>query len=1135
MVDSELIAADGRARRAALDVGRSFIVQAPAGSGKTELLIQRYLKLLAIVDEPEEIIAITFTRKAAAEMRERVAAALSRAGQGIEPAKPHERITHRAAAAAAQRDRERQWSLTRNPRRMRIETLDAFCAGVARLLPVTAAAGSSAGIVQDVDADALYGNAALATLDWLQSDGSESCAVAQVLAHLDNDTGRYVDYVARMLATRDQWLTITGSGDIDDDDALRRTLEGNIASLVTETLRVLRRRFARAAGETWIPLAAGAAENLQRAGRDSHPGAALAGLEEIPGAEAGALPAWRGLAALLLTGKGEWRRRLTAAEGFPPDDRKRKEAWLELTATLAGDPSLLDLLASVTRLPEPAYSDRQWQALTALFRVLPLAVSELRRLFAERSVCDYVEIALSAEAAIGDADSPGELALMLDHRIRHLLVDEMQDTSIGQYRMLETLTAGWTPGDGRTFFCVGDPMQSIYRFRNAEVGQFVHALAEGLPSLPLEPLVLHRNFRSGQVLVDWFNDVFSDVFPGADDPASGAVKYTQSASTEEHTGLGVVDCHALLDASVDAEGDLSCSIIERCLAAGPQDTVGVLVRSRTQLPALLAELRRRGIAHEAVEIDRLTDLPEIIDVLALTRALCHVGDRAAWLGILRAPWIGLTWTDLHRLVHDAPDAAVIDLLNDPSRLARLSDHAQSTLPEAIGILNAALAPGRLQELRDRVERTWYALRGPATARAADDIENVARFLDLLSGIEEAGTLADPASLRERLDAERVSSTAQPGCRVAVMTMHKAKGLQFDHVVLPSLGRYTSGGRKSVLSWLNLPGEGGEQRLIISPIGPSDAIEQDPLHAYIEAARKSSDSLELDRLLYVACTRARKSLQLCTHVESTADGDDELRQPDVRSLLRRLWPAVGRAMLASLPQPVARNETSADDETVLMQPTLKRLDPGWRLPDPPPLPRSAPPIDASSADSSTEITFEWVGSAARHAGTIVHRWLHRLTVDGGDVQWPAWEDIDRVSRRWAAEMGVTEQRLEDVSQRVRAALDGIAGDEQGRWLLTGAGHAELGLTGLVQGDLVSVVIDRVRFCDRRHWIVDYKTSVHGGGDLERFLQQEARRYRAQLQRYRSLYRAWSGAPDVATALYFPMLQRFVEVQTDSPGA
>ncbi len=165
--DAALLDADRRARRDALDVRRSFIVQAPAGSGKTELLIQRYLRLLATVDHPEEVLAITFTRKAAAEMQQRVVAALRKARAGSGSDREHERVTLDAAAAVLARDAEHGWRLIETPRRLRIQTLDGFCAGTSRMLPLTSGLGGTTLTVQDAEARTLYRAAALATLDWL--------------------------------------------------------------------------------------------------------------------------------------------------------------------------------------------------------------------------------------------------------------------------------------------------------------------------------------------------------------------------------------------------------------------------------------------------------------------------------------------------------------------------------------------------------------------------------------------------------------------------------------------------------------------------------------------------------------------------------------------------------------------------------------------------------------------------------------------------------------------------------------------------------------------------------------------------------------------------------------------------------
>jgi ATP-dependent exoDNAse (exonuclease V) beta subunit len=113
--------------------------------------------------------------------------------------------------------------------------------------------------------------------------------------------------------------------------------------------------------------------------------------------------------------------------------------------------------------------------------------------------------------------------------------------------------------------------------------------------------------------------------------------------------------------------------------------------------------------------------------------------------------------------------------------------------------------------------------------------------------------------------------------------------------------------------------------------------------------------------------------------------------------------------------------------------------------------------------------------------------------------------------------------------VTEALQATIQDEKGRWLVAGEGDAELPLTGLWNGKVVSIVIDRVRIdSDGTHWIVDYKTSTHEGGDLPGFLSQEMQRHRGQLQKYAEIYKAATAAT-VRAALYFPLLQEFCEVE------
>ena len=1115
---------DQKSRDDSLDVSRSFIVQAPAGSGKTELLIQRYLKLLSVVDNPEEVLAITFTRKAAAEMQFRVLSALQLAHRGEPPSQAHQKLTHTLARSALQRDAEFGWQLIANPRRLRIQTLDSLNAMIARLRPISSPeSASGVRIVVDAELKSLYRASAVATLDWLSDSGAMNAATREVLVHVDNNTWVYASYLAQMLATRDQWLPFVGSGLLTDEEseALRHRFEENLEAAVTDHLQ----RTDSAIPPTIVSEISGlqsyAAGAMRDSGNLSDSICELQGLTGLPVPQPENVPQWKGLTELLLTKSGEFRKRVDKRQGFPPGDAGQKMAMHALLEELAEHPQISELLHGVRALPPVHYSDEQWRVLLALFRLLPLAVTELKRLFAEQGVSDHIEIALTASAALGTAQNPGDVALLLDYQVRHLLVDEMQDTSSAQYRMLEALTGGWEQGDGRTLYCVGDPMQSIYRFRNAEVGEFLLARKSGIGEVMLDSLLLRRNFRSGQFLVDWFNTVFPELLAPRDDPLSGAVSYSDAVSVPQLAGVGHCYVHPVFGSRSEAEAELGCRVIAETLEANPDDDMAVLVRGRSQLPNLLAALRRAGIDYRAIEIDRLTDLPEVIEALALTRAAVHQGDRLAWLAILRAPWIGLDWTDLHALVKDDSSSTVWELLQDAERLASLSETGRQSVQAVQKILATLVAARRTRGLRELVEEGWIMLGGPAILDDEYAIANVYRYFDVLEKHEKYGSLTDVAELETMLDLERVSSDVN--ARLQVMTMHRAKGLEFEHVLLYALGRLPRSGDRRVLSWFDIPNAAGDERKVISPVGPRSEMSTDPVHRFIELSEAAKDRHEQARLLYVACTRARKSLHLIGHTTVAPDGET-YKPPAKRSLLQLLWPALEPQYAQAFDAHAA--DVSSIVSAPWLSPVLRRFESRWILPAVEPLPIPSISADANAQDQAVE--FYWVGAEARIAGTLVHRWLHSFAEGRARASAESVRECRPVTRRWLKEMGVGDAMIAGINDRVETALDKILADEKGRWVVNGEGSAELGLTGIYDGKVESVILDRVRIDgEGAHWIIDYKTSTHEGGNLAGFLQAETDRYTPQLKKYKAIYDAYTGTT-ARCALYFPLLQTFLEV-------
>lgn len=1092
--------ADAEQRARALDPQQSFCVTAPAGSGKTELLIQRFLRLLARVQRPEQVLAITFTRKAAAEMRERVHNALVEASAGNPVVSEHQALTRRLALDALDTAAHQGWELLRDLNQFNIKTIDSFCAGLTAQMPVLSQLGGSLRV--EDDARPLYREAVELLFDGIEDSGGYTEDLSALMLHFSNDWDRLATLLADLLARREQWRAYVG---VHYEPAQsERYLVATVESIVEDALTTLAEQLA--------PYEAQLLQLLQYSAL--HLGDEVPG--RFPDCQVSGLDHWRALTGLLLTQKGEWRKQVNAKQGFPAsgDNIQEHKALLQsLLEELRQIPGLETQLGQVLTLPTMRLGSPDWDMVLRLSRLLPMLAAQLLLVFRKHGVVDHAQVAQSALLALGEPDDPTDLALRLDYRIEHILVDEFQDTAVTQYDLLMRLTGGWgehnvTAAESpRTLFIVGDGMQSIYGFRGANVGLLLKAQREGFNGVMLESLVLRSNFRSQANIVQWVNDTFSRAFPGRSNPNLAQVAYTPATAVRP----------ASLDPAVTLQffsGEHSLQdelrfVCERIAALQTQDgasSIAVLGRSRNQLAPLLEAMKQRGLSYHAQDLDSLERSPTVADLLVLCRTLANPADRLAWMSLLRSPCCGLSLTDLLALARagaEASQAGLWAVSNAALAAGQLSEESSARLARVIEALQFGQAARDRLALRVWIEQVWLMLDGPAAAASQHALTDVLSFMELLEEADAQGLGLDVEWLEEQL-ARRYMSGGDVDCQVQVMTIHKAKGLEFGHVIIPQMARSTRGDGRDLLLWDEYSDLAGNRGFLMA--GDDREKKSPTLYNYLATRRKAKSQQENARLMYVGATRAIETLTL-TGCVALDPATEEPRAPAANSLLHTVWPALAdsldvRESLEGDVEPAGVAERPLQ-RLVLAPVTLRAYSsetPAQNLPEPP------------------------THHLERVVGTVIHMALEHLSYRAelpGDI-----EEAERVTWRSALrEHGLVGVELDEALQRVERAVSNVlAKDGEGRWLLSPehpVAASEWPITLVEDGALVQCIVDRT-FVDSTtdvRWIVDYKSGVPLAGEsVDQFKRREADTYRQQLRRYRDAVQALESRA-IRCALYF----------------
>lgn len=1096
---------DALARAMAIDPRRSLILLAPAGSGKTTTLMLRLLSCLTVVERPEEVLAVTFTNMAAAEIVERVISTLQQASTGVEPEKSQDIPQYRLARLVLERDMQLGWNLLLNPSRLRIMTFDSFCASLASKTPIMSGLGG--GKTTD-DASLVYRLAILETLKAVNDNDipeALSEALEAVLSFAKNRFETLVPLFESLLAKRDQWAGRIMALDIEEmQQAVSATVleaaEGAISVILGSDLERAMNCLERASG---------ALEGFEWA----------AGTPQLHGDEA-SLTYLRDFAAYMVTTTGTVRARVNVSNGFPA----KHPLTIEMNEILSnikmgGNTDLFaDALMMLATLPELAYPARSAKMVEHFTVILRYLLANLTLAMEATNSLDFPEIAQRAIQALGAGESVGD-ALLEEDRILHIMVDEFQDTNQAQYDLMKLLVENWEQDDNRSIAFVADGFQSIYLFRGADLNLFTSVVnAKNFGPKEMEILRLTVNFRSLPGVVNWNNAAYAEVFKDS--------AYEFVPSVPFRKGEGGMHVHPIATGPL-GEADKVVEIIQQALAEDATKSIAILVRGRSHLKHILPRLKDAGIEVRGKDIDPIGEAAPISEVISLIRAFWHAGDRASWMALLRAAFVGLSWADC--LVIARGHGVIRQALQSDSVQAALSQDGRTRVLSLLAVLDGVDRSSRGSELAWAVKSAWIALGGPATVNAGqmDDVETIFK---LLSAHTETGDLVDPQAFFRAIDKAYASPKAGA---VNVMTLHASKGLEFDIVLLPGLNKGGGKDEPPLFYWRPVQGVFA----VVPNLGDLDAkTPESRLFKFVGRMVRKDVSDEVGRTGYVGTTRAREHCHLLACVEAlplTPVEGEEPQQKEIKptsnSLLECLWSAVGHQMNQVVPAfPIAVETTSG-------VPSKARLAPGFtvQLPKSVFVPAATNDQVPTENELSDELREEEGSDYRAKTRGIVYHWFAEQIGKQGVEGW----DADRVRGKSQAiasmlrREGYPAAEVPGAVATVVSLLVNTVESEAGQWILKkrpGSGH-EVQVSAYRNGRWIHRFLDCSFVEDNVYWLADYKSpECPEGMSEDAFVAREIERYRAKMEEYEQAVIDAGVTLPVKKVLFFPAFKRLAEV-------
>lgn len=1095
--------ADAEARALAIDPRRSLILLAPAGSGKTSTLQLRLLACLTVVDRPEEVLAITFTNMAAAEIVERVISALQRAVAGPEPTLPHELPEYRLAKLVLERDREKGWNLLLSPGRLRIMTFDSFCASLASKTPIMAGLG---GGKTTEDASMIYREAIQETLKSVNDNDIPQPlaeALEAVLAFAKNRFETLVPMFESLLMKRDQW-----AGRIMSLDAL--AMQDAVSALILETAEAAVGTIAGTDLEramSCLKAAAGALDGFEWA-------SAMPALQ----ANAETLPYFMSFASFMLTTTGTLRAKVNVTNGFPAKHFCTVEMNEILADLKSGGRSveLAEALCVLATIPDLTYPARAAMMVEHFSVILRYLLANLTLAMESSNALDFPEVAQRAIQALGAGETVGD-ALLEEDRVLHIMVDEFQDTNQAQYDLLKLLVDNWEPADNRSIAMVGDGFQSIYLFRGADLNLFTSVVdAKAFGPKQMDILRLTVNFRSLPGVVHWNNETYAQVFKDS------AYEFVPSVAFKK--GDGGVTVHPVATGSM-GEAEEVVDVITTALAQDPNKSVAILVRGRSHLKHILPLLKEAGVEVRGKDIDPIGEAAPVSEVIGLARALWHAADSTAWATLLRASFVGLSWADTLTICRG--HSVIPFALRDEKVLDGLSIDGHARVMKLLKVIDGIKRSSRGAELAWSVKSAWIALGGPATVSAAE-FEDIETIFKLLTAHAESGDLLDPQAFFRAIN--KAYAAPKAGA-VTVMTLHGSKGLEFDIVLIPGLNK---GGAKDEPPLFHFRQINGVFS-VVPNLGDLDpTTPESRLFKFVGRMARNDVTAEVCRTAYVGTTRAKEHCHLFVTVDRlpAAEGQDQVVKeikPTTGSLAECLWPAIGVEVTAVAPAMPIPSETNSG------VPSKARLAAGFsvQLPKTVFIPAASNDQVPTESELNDELREEEGSDYRAKTIGIVYHWFVEQIGKQGIEQW----DAARVGTKAQAVASVLRREGYPAAEvpgavaRILRLLVNTVSSQHGQWILKkrpGSGH-EVQVSAYRNGRWVHRYLDRPFEDGGIYWISDYKTPDCPAGMAEDvFVAQEVERYRPKMEEYERAVKDAGITLPVRKVLYFPAFDRLAEV-------